>query len=72
MVRASGVNSHMQKNCCVYAQSERQLTSPVLVPMGKVIFIWERSDDTECRAGIFYLPRTVIVNLPCETKCPRS
>lgn len=35
-------------------------------------FIWEYSDDTECCSGIAYLPRTVIVNLPCKTKASKS
>ena len=41
--------------------------------MGKVIFIWEYSENTEYSSGIAYLPRTVTVNLPCKTsKCPRA
>lgn len=75
MIRASGANSHMQ-NCCVCVQGaqriERQLMFPVLVCMGKMIFIWEYSNDTECCSGIVYLPGTVTVNLPCQTKVSKT
>lgn len=75
MVRASGANSDMQQNCCVCAQSaqwiEKQLTFPVLVCIGKVIIIWEYSDDTECCSGVAYMPKPVIVHLPCKTKASK-